>query len=183
MNVKGKVVYIILNKGAEIVKIGVTSNLTQRLTTLINSSGMELYIYYKTPPILNYLEIENACHDFFNEKRTFGEWFKIRPSEAKNKLKSLIDTFIYDPIYVLYKRGVSVNNIAGEYKITRQYVYDIIDGWTLSTKRKEECKQTDCLHNKIDITKCKRLNNGKYLHNGEEITVKYDKLSGCFVVV
>ena len=71
------VVYFIRNPNG-LIKIGFTSNLPERLKTLINSSGNELEVLYTFTPVnadISY--IEARLHGRYGADRVMGEWFRI----------------------------------------------------------------------------------------------------------
>ena len=74
-------VYLFKNELSGLYKIGVTDKPKTRLNQIKNQSGMvvELVILIELLPDYdeNAYFIESFIHDFFKEKRKFGEWFDL----------------------------------------------------------------------------------------------------------
>ena len=70
-------VYLIWNPDAHIVKIGISSDVKKRLTTLQNGCGMDLNLVTCSPqiPKERAQQHESELHSFFRRKRRLGEWF------------------------------------------------------------------------------------------------------------
>lgn len=98
--VKLKVLYIIHNPQLNITKIGITNNLERRKRQLECASGCKLTIYYYTEYYQRAKLIEDSLHQHFNTQRVEGEFFKIEPELAKEKLLFVIKnlTKIYNPL-------------------------------------------------------------------------------------
>lgn len=77
---EGKV-YLISDKESQ-VKIGISTDVPNRLRTLALSSGRELsLITTYSPNIVKYSTMERLLHDHYSAHRTLGEWFKMEVTE------------------------------------------------------------------------------------------------------
>lgn len=74
-------VYLISDKESQ-VKIGISTDVPNRLRTLALSSGRELSLVTTySPNIVKYPTMERLLHDHYAEHRTLGEWFKMEVTE------------------------------------------------------------------------------------------------------
>ena len=64
------------------VKIGISKNVDKRIQSIECSKEVCILKVYKTDMCANPYTVERKCHDFFKEKRVFGEWFDIRFEDA-----------------------------------------------------------------------------------------------------
>ena len=120
---KYKCVYVIQNKCANVLKIGITSDINQRLNTLMAHSGCEMIVLYSTIPVSNSELIEKTMHEFFKEYRFYGEWFKCESNIVVNKLKQYENEFgLPDDVALKYLSGISVSVLANENNVTRQAI-------------------------------------------------------------
>jgi hypothetical protein len=124
-----KAVYVFSNPYSRLVKIGVSSNPSNRITFLSRQNGFELNHEYNTGKISNFLNIEKSVHKYFEDKKAFSEWFYIEPIEAINYIKSLSESFDSDPNYSLisdeiYQTPVAmyVNDIYAKINIFNEYI-------------------------------------------------------------
>lgn len=77
---EGKV-YLISDNGSQ-VKIGISTDVPNRLRTLALSSGRELSLLTTySPNIIKYSTMERLLHDHYDKFRTLGEWFKMEITE------------------------------------------------------------------------------------------------------
>lgn len=77
---EGKV-YLISDKESQ-VKIGISTDVPNRLRTLALSSGRELSLLTTySPNIVKYSTMERLLHDHYAAHRTLGEWFKMEVTE------------------------------------------------------------------------------------------------------
>lgn len=75
-NDKQKGIVYVLDAG-DSVKIGRTSNPSQRIPIVINTSGRTVKRIAMTPFCNNYIAIENALHKKLATNRSVGEWFDL----------------------------------------------------------------------------------------------------------
>lgn len=69
------------------VKIGVAKDVQKRILQLQTGAGVELELIYQSMVCSNAFSIERDVHAHFEDKRTFGEWFKVSPSEVTDYLQ------------------------------------------------------------------------------------------------
>ena len=93
-------IYVIKNPLNETVKIGVANDVDKRLKQLQTGAGIELELIYKSVICSNAFSIERDVHKHFEEYRTFGEWFKINPTEVINFLEQ--QTFVLNSEFMKY---------------------------------------------------------------------------------
>ncbi len=76
-----KYVYLFRNKYSGLCKIGITNSPKTRLRQIQNTSGMEIQDLIILECLPEYDEspifIEKFLHNYFGEKRKFGEWFQL----------------------------------------------------------------------------------------------------------
>ena len=89
-----KCVYVIHNPDFNRVKIGITDNLKNRLTTLIGACGCKLELKYSTPYLRDAKKLEQLAHKHFEGNRIVGEWFNISSYDAIDFLNKSISKFI-----------------------------------------------------------------------------------------
>jgi hypothetical protein len=73
---EGSFIYIVTDSNPDAVKIGKTSNLSQRLSTLQTASSRPLQLLALLP---GDYDLENALHRRLAEVRLHGEWFQRTP--------------------------------------------------------------------------------------------------------
>ena len=75
------------------VKIGYTKNIRRRMQTISSSSGLEITNSYATGFVDSEIayQIEQACHDTFDEYRVKGEFFRISFADACAELDKYAD--------------------------------------------------------------------------------------------
>lgn len=73
------------------VKIGVTANLTTRLTSVQNGSMEDVSYYYVTKPCSNAYQLEKQVHKILKDKGITWkrEWFQVNPETAKDILQEV----------------------------------------------------------------------------------------------
>lgn len=73
--------YVIKNDITGIYKIGITNNYEQRMIEIRNATGspisLIILVIYDSPIDAGSIWVEHFLHNYFREKRTFGEWFKL----------------------------------------------------------------------------------------------------------
>ena len=93
-------IYVIKNPLNETVKIGVAQDVDKRIKQLQTGAGIELELIYKSMICSNAFAIEKDVHKYFEEYRTFGEWFKINPEVVVDFLEK--QDFILKSEYMKY---------------------------------------------------------------------------------
>mgnify|MGYP001582170625 CR=1 FL=1 len=83
--------YIYIIKCKEFYKIGIANNLDSRLTTLQTGNPYVLEIYFAKKHKLA-IKLEKYLHNYFIEKRTNGEWFKLDDKDLE-KIKKIIISY------------------------------------------------------------------------------------------
>lgn len=91
MSNKKKHIYIIENKLLNLIKIGITDNISRRIRQLECSSGCKLKLYHSTELLNHAKQIEKSLHHYFILKRKEGEYFAIAPEEVKETLLFVIE--------------------------------------------------------------------------------------------
>ena len=81
-------VYVIKNPLNETVKIGVAHDVEKRISQLQTGAGVELELIYQSMICSNAFSIERDVHAHFEKYRTFGEWFKVSPTEVIDYLEN-----------------------------------------------------------------------------------------------
>ena len=158
-------VYVIYNPELNITKIGIASNVKERLSNLSCSAGCDMELKYNTVPIANAPTIEQMSHNKFNEHRKKGEWFKIDPQDAIRYLESIENCFIEDHIISDLQRNESISSLAKRYNVSRQAIMRRVKKFNYhSTSNNKEKKQSEM--NIVgfisDITKYRRIGKNKY---------------------
>jgi hypothetical protein len=126
------IVYIIHNYEFNIVKIGVTTNMPNRLKALVSASGCDLKVVYTTPPIKEYFDVEAKAHLFFkNKRRVNTEWFNISVKEACNFLKEFQCEKEVHLLYSSYVNGKTISDLSKRYDVSRAYITKILSYWNL----------------------------------------------------
>lgn len=77
-----KKVYILINPDNNRIKIGITENIKQRLQTLRNESGCDIFLFYLSPWVSCAHILEEDTHRQFAKNRYIGEWFDLEPEKA-----------------------------------------------------------------------------------------------------
>lgn len=87
---KGEIryVYIIQNTFTHNIKIGISTNPSERLSYLQTGSDVELKLIYKSGVCSNFFEIESLCHEKFKDYNVRGEWFNVDSSEVISFLEN-----------------------------------------------------------------------------------------------
>lgn len=86
---KGYVYFIVENPFNGRVKIGRTSQISNRLSTLQTGNASELIIYAMVYSA-DCVSLEYELHTKYAEHRTRGEWFTFTPAQLTNAARSLI---------------------------------------------------------------------------------------------
>jgi hypothetical protein len=73
-------IYAVQGEKTGLVKIGIATNIRQRLSTFRTHSPDVLRVVKVLGPITRALEVEQTFHEAFAEQRKHGEWFE--PNEA-----------------------------------------------------------------------------------------------------
>jgi predicted GIY-YIG superfamily endonuclease len=69
-------VYLINQEGTDLYKIGVTKNLSKRLSALQTSSPVKLVVVKQFNTNYGY-KLEKNLHSFFRSNKLEGEWFRL----------------------------------------------------------------------------------------------------------
>jgi len=85
-------IYVLKNPLNETVKIGVAQDVEKRIQQLQTGAGVELELVYQSLICSNAFSIERDVHAHFEDRRTFGEWFKVNPSDVVRFLEQ--QTFV-----------------------------------------------------------------------------------------
>lgn len=88
-----KSLYVVSHDYTELSKIGVSKDITKRIKTIRSSIGADLKIYYESPQINNWREVEALVIKQFKTNETFGEWVKANPKDIVEFIKTIEYTF------------------------------------------------------------------------------------------
>ena len=143
------VVYVVYNYEFDMCKIGITTDMPQRLLNLMHGSGCDLNLLYTTPPILNYSSVEKTAHDFFKDKRRqYGEWFNMDGSKAAIFISKMIDSRDIHPICIMYKEGKTISELSSLYSVSRAYIIKILKNWNIYKRERSVIFKTDKIYKK-----------------------------------
>lgn len=129
---KPKAVYIFHSTERDIIKIGVSDNPKRRNCSIRTCHGSNVDIYHLTPPLINWKEMEMKCHDYFADRRKLGEWFDVKPCEAKKYLFSICNLFEVDPIMIYYLNHMDQVKTALKFNLELSEFSQKINEWTNS---------------------------------------------------
>lgn len=115
-------IYVIHNPMLNIVKIGITDNLTTRKNSLEGACGCKLAVAYNTHYLIDAVRYENIAHGILAEHRGIGEWFNVTPEQAIEAVKTAVKEAKLDSILLAYRDGVSISQIAKDNSVTRQAI-------------------------------------------------------------
>ena len=98
-NHKQNVVYVLRHKGwPDYVKIGVTSNLSQRLKSLETASPLGIDIVH-VQPIKNNFLVENYLHQYYHKYHCHGEWYRLSQQQVLDLIFKLNDLALQEENY------------------------------------------------------------------------------------
>lgn len=75
-------VYLLLSTSDGLVKIGMSTNVSERIKWLKKGLPFEVECLYQIPTN-DIRGLEKKLHECFSEKRSHGEWFKLTPDDIK----------------------------------------------------------------------------------------------------
>ena len=75
------------------VKIGTSKDVSERVMSIEHSKEVKVIDVFKTEMCSNPFTVETICHDLFEGKRVFGEWFLIDFDEAVIGIKTLFEKY------------------------------------------------------------------------------------------
>lgn len=84
-----KALYVVSHEYTSLTKIGVSKSLQTRINSIRTSIGADLTIYYESPSIDNWREIELEVIKKFKTKETAGEWVLATPQEIIDYIKTI----------------------------------------------------------------------------------------------
>lgn len=113
-------IYVFTNEHLGLHKVGITSDIKQRLSVITNSSGVQIKLNYRTIPMPRAIaqEIEKKIHTNLKEFRTFGEWFKVDLKEILSTIRVFDRDMIPSEDYKLLMSGKTVTEIANIYGVS-----------------------------------------------------------------
>ena len=104
----GQVYIYVIRNSANNIKIGKTTNLSQRIQSLSGSNGAgEVIVNVYCSPSTWLHNIEKIAHEHFNYARLSGEWFdgtKTTFNDVVEYVSGLFDSRDYEPCNELRKR-------------------------------------------------------------------------------
>ncbi|MGL5720071.1 MAG: GIY-YIG nuclease family protein [Alphaproteobacteria bacterium] len=89
IRVKG-FVYLLFNKSTSMHKIGVTKNVSTRVSSIEMQTGVDMVLVEKTLVDDMYFH-ESYLHKLFKEKRVKGEWFNLNDFDVE-KIKNMMQS-------------------------------------------------------------------------------------------
>ena len=110
MEKETKALYVVTHDYTSLTKIGVSKTLGKRLNALKSAVGAELKIYYESPTLDNWREIELDVIKKFKTEETAGEWVNATPEEIIEYIKTIEYKF-NNPTYTYQE-----NDIEAEYE-------------------------------------------------------------------
>jgi len=78
----GGIIYLLINKQNFLYKIGITKNITKRLSQIKSASGFDISVVHYHNDILQYTDIELEMHKYWKDKRKIGEWFDLSEDDV-----------------------------------------------------------------------------------------------------
>ncbi len=87
--IERKALYVVTHDYTELTKIGVSKDINSRIKAIRTSVGADLKVYYESPMIDNWKEIETEVIQKFKTEETAGEWVKARPKEIIAYIKTI----------------------------------------------------------------------------------------------
>jgi hypothetical protein len=88
-------VYVIGSPGMNIVKIGWTTNLSQRIAAIRTMSPVPLDVLWSTPACDG---MEYGLHGYFAEIRSHGEWFRFEDEDPVDAVRRAVESGAWRPI-------------------------------------------------------------------------------------
>lgn len=88
-----KALYVVSHEYTSLTKIGVSKSLQTRINSIRTSIGADLTIYYESPSMDNWREIELEVIRNFKTKETAGEWVLATPQEIIEYIKTIEHKF------------------------------------------------------------------------------------------
>lgn len=101
---RSRFVYLFFNPITTLTKIGITNSPKARISQIRNSGGMNVFALLILELLPDYDEspefIEKFLHQFYDKKRSFGEWFSLN-------IRDLVS--IRDLFYEIYGEDIQDN--------------------------------------------------------------------------
>ena len=107
MEKETKALYVVSHDYISLTKIGVSKTLGKRLNAIRTAVGAELSIYYESPTLDNWREIELDVIKQFKTDETAGEWVKATPEEVIKYIKTIEHKF-NNPTYTYQENSINV---------------------------------------------------------------------------
>lgn len=171
---RGKSVYVIKNLVTGYVKIGISGDVKNRLSSLICSGGCKMELMYSTLKITNSEYIEKTMHKRFGYCRVMGEWFNVKHEVVVEYLKSIENKFMYDDISSLYLDNLSVKEISEITNKSRQYIHKAIEAFYNNPYDSSK---------EISITRYDRVGRNRYKHKDSGAVIDVMYVDGKFIDV
>lgn len=86
-------VYSIARLGFPVCKIGMTSNIKSRLSSLQTGSAERLIVVFESAPMSRLMAacVEKSCHHLLEPASMSGEWFSVSHDTSRMVVESVID--------------------------------------------------------------------------------------------
>lgn len=88
-----KSLYVASHDYTTLTKVGVSKEPTKRLNAIRTAAGAEMFLYYESPPLKNWSQIEQIILKHFHIKRVSGEWINEKPDKIVKYIKSIENLF------------------------------------------------------------------------------------------
>lgn len=125
------IVYVIYNPLTKLSKVGFTTDIVKRVSSIECASGMKVVLCYTTIPVYLYGKLEMWMHEEFANDRKIGEWFSTDKSVLIEKLKAFETKFRTSPEVLSYLGNKSISEFLESTGISRQAFYKKLKGWNL----------------------------------------------------
>lgn len=100
-NEETKSLYVTTHDYTSLTKVGVSKEPIKRLNAIKTSVGAEMFIYYESPLLINWREVELTVLNHFSKKRASGEWINETPENIIKFIKTIEHTFNNPNYYYL----------------------------------------------------------------------------------
>jgi hypothetical protein len=89
MEKERKALYVATHEFTTLTKIGVSKTISSRMNSIRTAVGCELTVYYESPLMDNWREIELEVIGKFKTNKTSGEWVNTTPKEIIKFIKTI----------------------------------------------------------------------------------------------
>ena len=133
-----KALYVVSHEYTSLTKIGVSKTLQSRINAIRTAIGADLTIYYESPSMDNWREIELEVIKKFKTNETAGEWVLATPQEVIEYIKTIEYKF-NNPDYYFQELDIDKKEEKIE-QVSSPFYYEDISYNKLERKLYEVCK-------------------------------------------